>query len=248
LTYSTQAVSDDDPVDKLGLKFDGGLTAAQVQAVQALVTSTPKTLGVYPSRSVTASLTGQTILGPCAVVGIHAVTVGTGTLTVHDGRASSDPTKLRFSRASGALVAGTYYPLVADELAAMLFADGVYVSVPTGGVYLLDVVQEQDLMAASQAGLICVPSRVTTTGLAIGGPSEVVSLKVIDPGSAGALACYDAGDAANASALLHPSIAFGSLAADQIIRFGGRGNARAVGNLYVTMPTAGILLINHIPR
>lgn len=37
LTYSTQAVSDDDPVDKLGLKFDGGLTAAQVQAVQDLV-------------------------------------------------------------------------------------------------------------------------------------------------------------------------------------------------------------------
>lgn len=37
LTYSTQAVSDDDPVDKLGLKFDGGLTAAQVQAVQAMV-------------------------------------------------------------------------------------------------------------------------------------------------------------------------------------------------------------------
>jgi hypothetical protein len=36
LTYSTQAVSDDDPVDKLGLKFDGGLTAAQVQAVQAM--------------------------------------------------------------------------------------------------------------------------------------------------------------------------------------------------------------------
>ena len=51
LTYSTQAVSDDDPVDKLGLKFDGGLTAAQVQAVQftpiasADIATTAGTLG-----------------------------------------------------------------------------------------------------------------------------------------------------------------------------------------------------------
>ena len=45
LTYSTQAVSDDDPVDKLGLKFDGGLTAAQVQAVQAMVDGRTITVG-----------------------------------------------------------------------------------------------------------------------------------------------------------------------------------------------------------
>ena len=44
------------------------------------------------------------------------------------------------------------------------------------------------------------------------------------------------------------AIAYGSLAANQIIRLGHRGAPMQFDSLYVTVPTAGIVLINHLPR
>ncbi|MBK9075457.1 MAG: hypothetical protein IPL77_10870 [Flavobacteriales bacterium] len=95
LTYSTQAVSDDDPVDKLGLKFDGGLTSAQVQAVRELVTNTPVAADhahfrwIFGDSSTGDSVTTAT---PVTFAGIdardwtdatlHVICTGAGTLAM----------------------------------------------------------------------------------------------------------------------------------------------------------------------
>ncbi len=201
-----------------------------------------------PSITIGTNATTQLYLGPCAVAGVYCVTVGSaGSLTIHDDTGSTDATKLRFSRAYTAMTAATYYPMVADDPAAMLFSTGVYVTVPTSGLYLVDVVDGSDFTGARGQGMLCDVTRVTASGVAVAGPARVLSVKVIAAGSAGSLAAYN-GDAVAAADLIYPSTAYTSLAADQIIRMGPRGGAAGLRGLYLTMPTNAVVLVNHLPR
>lgn len=93
LTYSTQAVSDDDPVDKLGLKFDGGLTAAQVAGLNAgnLVDAAGGVLAlseVVEEVLANPSATTQILTGPGEYFA-YRCTVAAGNITVYDNTASS---------------------------------------------------------------------------------------------------------------------------------------------------------------
>ncbi len=242
---------------------DNYLTTAQVQAVQAAADTDDSAIYGTPAptrwpmgvqqqalvcEAVEASSAGLVYPQACAVVGITAIALGSGTVTVHDDRAASDAARLRFSRATGAMVAGTYYPMVsADEPAGMLFERGVYVSLPSGGVYVLDVVSDIYMAGLMSAGLLCVPQRVTASGR-VKGLVTAKSLKVIAPGSAGSLQLHEDHDAANAKRARSVSTAFGSLAADQIVPLAPRGAVRQYRNLYVTVPTGGIVLLNRMPE
>jgi hypothetical protein len=201
-----------------------------------------------PVEPVTASATGIAIAGACAIASIYCVTVGTGTLTVHDDYSASDATKLRFSRADSAMAAAGVYPMVSDAAGtAMLFDTGAFVTVPSGGIYVLDVVRPGSAIRGVRgSGLLCVPRRVAASGLAVEGICNVASLKVIAPGSSGNLAVYDDRVATNANRLRYPVTAFGSLTADQIITFGR--NPRRFGNINITVPTGGIVLVNTLVR
>lgn len=198
------------------------------------------------TEAVEASTTGLVFPQACAIVGVHAITLGTGTLTVHDDRNASDATRLRMSRAVAAMTAGSYYPMVADDGSAMLFERGAYVTVPTGGLYLLDVVSDIRSYGIVSGGLLCIPERVAASGR-IKGLSAVKSIKVIAPGSSGNLSVHEDHGATNAKRLRMPVTAFGSLAADQIINLAHRNCVRQFRNLYVTVPTSGIVLVNRIP-
>jgi len=206
------------------------------------------------TRAYPVTATGQIYLGPCAVVGIKAVTVGAGTLTIHDATDATDATLLRMSRASGNIVAGTDYPLVSpDDKAGMLFSTGAYVTIPAGGVYWLYLIDGAEIPGAVNSGMLCALSRVTASGVvndpATGqalGDVVVVSVKVIAPGSANNLDIR--GGVAVTDSLLHPSTAFGALAADQIIKFGPVGGGLRLTGLYITIPTSGIVLVNYLPR
>lgn len=199
-----------------------------------------------PIRSIPVSATGQAFLGACAVVGIRAVTLGTGTLTIHDGTAASDATLLRMSRAHGDMTAGTYYPMVSDgDRSALLFDTGVYLTVASGGAYWLDLIDGTEIPGTSGSGVLCVTTRVTASGLAVTGPATIVSVKVIAPGSAGNLDIR--GGPVVGSALLHPSTAYTSLAADQLIKLGPAGGGVSVDGLYLTVPTSAVVLVNHLP-
>jgi hypothetical protein len=201
-----------------------------------------------PVEPVTASATGIAIAGACAIASIYCVTVGTGTLTVHDDYSASDATKLRFSRADSAMAAAGVYPMVSDAAGtAMLFDTGAFVTVPSGGIYVLDVVRPGSAIRGVRgSGLLCVPRRVAASGLAVEGICNVASIKVIAPGSSGNLAVYDDRVATNANRLRYPVTAFGSLTADQIITFGR--NPRRFGNINITVPTGGIVLVNTLVR
>jgi hypothetical protein len=201
-----------------------------------------------PVEPVTASATGIAIAGACAIASIYCVTVGTGTLTVHDDYSASDATKLRFSRADSAMAAAGVYPMVSDAAGtAMLFDTGAFVTVPSGGIYVLDVVRPGSAIRGVRgSGLLCMPRRVAASGLAVEGICNVASIKVIAPGSSGNLAVYDDRVATNANRLRYPVTAFGSLTADQIITFGR--NPRRFGNINITVPTGGIVLVNTLVR
>lgn len=197
--------------------------------------------------SVPMSATGIAVSGPCAIVGIHCVTVGTGgPVTIHDDIDASDATRLRFSRAVANMTAGTYYPLVDDAQCAMLFDNGAYFTNSSSGVYVLDVVAT--VSGAAGSGLLCAVERVTASGIALAGPASIVSIKVIAAGSAGNFSIHEDVIATDATKLRYPTTAYTSLAADQVLRFGVAGVPRRLQAMYITMPTDGIVLVNHLPR
>lgn len=81
--------------------------------------------------------------GPCLVESIVPLTVGTGgPVTIHDDDSASTAANMRFSRAVADMVAGTVYPLAGDG-SAMVFERGLYFTNSTGGIYILNVVNEQ---------------------------------------------------------------------------------------------------------
>lgn len=199
------------------------------------------------TESVALTATGVAVSGPCAVVGINCVTVGTGgPVTIHDDTDASDAAQLRFSRAVADMSAGTYYPLVDDAQCAMLFDNGVYFTNSTNGVYVVDVVA--NVNGVSGTGLLCATQRITATGVAISGALSVVSIKIVAAGSAGNFAVHDDLDASDSSRLRYPTTAYTSLSADQIIRLGIKGVPRRMQIMHVTMPTDGIALVNYLPR
>lgn len=251
----------DTPPRPGGVSAEELFSDAQVAALQAA--ADPDDLAIYgtPARTrwpigvqqqallceaVEASSTGLIYPQACAVVGIKAIALGTGTLTIHDDRTASDATRLRMSRAVAAMTAGSYYPMVADDGSALLFERGAFVTVPTGGLYLLDVVSDIRAYGIESGGLLCTAERLAASGRILG-LSAVKSLKVIAPGSAGDLSVHEDHGATNAKRLRMPVTAFGSLAADQIINLAHRNCVRQFRNLYVTVPTSGIVLINRIP-
>lgn len=238
------------------------LTVDEVQAVQAIADTADGTIygatakTVWPDvqvqqsallcEAVEASSTGLVYPQACAVVGVHAITLGTGTLTIHDDNTASDAARLRMSRAVAAMTAGSYYPMVADDGSAMLFERGAFVTVPTGGLYLLDVVSDIRAYGIASGGLLCSVERMAASGRILG-LSAVKSLKVITPGSEGNLSVHEDHGATNAKRLRMPVTAFGSLTADQIISLAHRNCVRQFRNLYVTVPTSGVVLVNRIP-
>ena len=203
-----------------------------------------------PVTTRNAAVTQLLEYGPCALVGVRCIAPGSsGTLTIHDDINASTAAKLRFSLAFGSATANTYYPAVADEPCGMLFDRGCFVTVPAAGVYAIDLLVGSAITGVDGTGLLTVATRVTDADNpeALIGSSQVVSIKVIAPGSAGNLVVYNAFSAVAAETRV-ASTAYTSLAANQIIRLGQRGAPMQFDSLYVTVPTAAIILINHLPR
>lgn len=206
------------------------------------------TLQTLQTRQIIVTATGTMYLGPCAIVGVRCIAAGSsGTLTIHDDSVASDATKLRLSIAQASLVAGTYYPMVADDAAAMLMNSGAYVTITVAGAFAIDVIDGAATPGTTSAGMLCVAQRATASGLAIQGPASIVSIRVLASGSAGSLIAYD-DTAATAGKEILPSVAFGSLVTTQPTRLGPRGGAARVDNLYLTLPTSAVVLINYLPR
>ena len=201
-----------------------------------------------PIRSVVVSASGLVKIGPCAVAGFRCVTPGSsGTFAINDDVDAATAAQIRETRAYTAATANTYYPMALDDQAAMLMGYGCYVTVPTGGVYVLDLIDDLAALPGIEGqGMLLEPVRVAATGLALWDAPAIASVKVIAPGSAGTLTIHDA--TANSDATrLRLSIAFGSLTAGQIIPLGGKGAAPTFGCAYVTITTGGIFLLNRYP-
>lgn len=202
---------------------------------------------ILPSRTVNVSATGQAYLGACAIAGIRCITPGSsGTLTIHDASAASDATLLRFSRAYSTLTADAYYPMVSDDPSAMLFATGAYVTITGSGVFALDLLDGTAITGLAGTGVLCEVARVTSSSVALADPSNIVSIRIIDRGTTGTFAVYDG--TSTGGALRFQSRDYLSLTNGDLFKFGSRGGSESFSNLYLTMPTNGIALVNYLPR
>ncbi len=202
------------------------------------------------SKIVTAS--GLLGIGPVAIVGVRCVGKGSGgTLAIYDSVNASTASLLRMSLAQSAATDGNYYPMCdAVGQAALLFATDAYVTDTTGGVWVIDYVDSQSAIAGIEgSGLLCETQYVSATGVALYGPTHVLSVKVLAVGSSDNLIVHDWTDATDATKLRYPSTVYSSLAANQIIALGPQSSPTRFNNgVYVTVPTGGIVLVNYLPR
>jgi hypothetical protein len=130
----------------------------------------------------------------------------------------------------------------------MLFDTGMYVTIPSSGVYVLDVVTGLELPGVLGSGLLCATTRVAASGLTLTGPTTVVGAQVLAAGSSGSFAYYDDVVGTDATRLIHPTVAYNASGVLDAIRFGPRGGGRRVNHLYVTVPTSGVVLVHYVPR
>lgn len=204
---------------------------------------------VLPTRSIVVTATGVVYAGACAIASVRCITPGTaGSLTIDDALSAS-ATRTRFTRLYSAAVAGTDYPLVsATDQAALLLDVGAFATVPTGGVYVIEIIGGDGVAGidgVQGAGLLCAALRVTASGVVVSGLANVVSLQIIERGSAGNLALYEGTSASGA--LRHPVTAYSALANGQLIRLGPPGGTASFQSLYATVPTGAVVLVNLLP-
>jgi hypothetical protein len=205
----------------------------------------------FPARSIGVPATGgggyQVQLGACAVLG--ALCVAAGDLTIYDANVaapgSAPASSRRLIQTAG--VAGTYYPLVSSEPgAAALFSEGIF-AVSTG-LWVIDFADGAEIVGLTGVGKLCAVAYADASGLVLPGPSDVVSVKVLVPGTAGNFSVYEDINGTNAAKQRWPSIPFGTLTAGQIVKLGAAGSSQSFINLYLGATAGGVFLVNYLPR
>lgn len=81
---------------------------------------------------------------------------------------------------------------------------------------------------------------MTASGIAIVGAALVTGIMIVDKGSSGNFAVYEGVDTDGLQR--YPTTAYTSLTNGQVIKFGQ--NASPFSNMYLTLPTGAIVLVN----
>lgn len=203
--------------------------------------------GLFPTRRLQANATGLLWPVPCVLVGLECVENGSaGTYSLDDALVSDANNRLASAAFNATGVAdGARWQMVGAN-AGIALNSGLYWTNTTGGQWWVDILDGTPIPGVEQTGALCAYTIRSASGIALSGSAFVHSLRVVTPGSAGALVPYS-GQANTAGLEIGgptAGYAYTALQANQLIPIG----ATLDKGLYLTLPTGGSVVVNYLPR